>query len=392
MDFDRIIAPLGTDKFLREHWNRSFARLQGPAGRFADLFGWAELNQVLEQPRLTPPRILLYQDGQPIDPARYVTPPHLGTPRIDSGGLAVCLAQGATLILNDAQEVSRKLRDLMTAFQDVLHTDTYANLYAAWHAQKGFNLHWDPQDSIILQLSGKKRWKVWKPTRPFPLEDDLEKPAQPTGEPVWEGVLKDGDVLYIPRGWWHLVAPINEPSLHLTVSLTPPKGIDLLGWAVSKLRRHAEVRADLPALKGEAAQAGQLKVLRGLLDEALGDGAMAEFLAQWDSNIGHAPRINLPHAPYEQFAAIDDDSLVRLATLHKLPLQPFGEHYEFKAVGKLWTVPGLLAPALGALHNARTARVGDLAARLDSDAAREDLRKSLGVLARSGVVLVEKPR
>src|ERR1700710_581735 len=98
LDFDSVIAPLGRDKFLRDHWNKSFVRMQGPATRFSGLFGWEDLNAVLEQHRLTPPRVMLYKDGQPLDPSRYVTPPQLGTPRLDSGGLAVCVAEGATLI------------------------------------------------------------------------------------------------------------------------------------------------------------------------------------------------------------------------------------------------------------------------------------------------------
>lgn len=390
MEFDQVIAPLSRDKFVRDHWNKAFARMQGPAERFQALFGWDELNAVLEQHRLTPPRLALYKDGQPVDPARYVTPPHMGTPRIDSGGLAVCVAEGATLILNDAQEISPRLRALMQQFQGALHTDTFANLYAAWHSQKAFDMHWDPQDSIILQLSGKKRWKVYKPTRLHPLEDDIEKPAPPTGEPVWEGVMKEGDAIYIPRGWWHVVFPLNEPSLHLTVSLTPPKGIDFLGWAVSKLRRETQVRADLPALKGPEVKAAQLQALKNLMDNALNEAAMDEFLGQWDSNIGHAPHINLPHAPYEQFAAIDDDSRVRLATLHRLPLAPFNGAFEFKAVGKLWTVPAALVPALGQLKNSAAHSVAELSSALAGDAEKADLKKSLAVLARSGVVLVEK--
>ena len=390
MDFDSIIAPLGRDRFLREHWNVSFARMQGPAGRFAGLFSWDELNAVLAEHRLTPPRLNLYKDGQALDPSRFITPPRLGTPRVDSGGLAVALAEGATLILNDVQEVSPGLRALMQSFQDALHTDTFANLYAAWHAQKAFDLHWDPQDSIILQVSGKKRWKVYKPTRPHPLEDDIEKPAPPATEPVWEGVLKDGDALYIPRGWWHVVHPLNEPSLHLTVSLTPPKGIDLLGWAVSKLRREAVVRADLPALKDESARKARMRELRDAIAGMLTDEALDDFLRQWDGNIGHAPHVDLLRAPYEQFSAIADDSMVRLATLHSLALQPYGGNFEFRAVGRLWTVPGALAPALSQLHNARATSVADLSSRLAGDAERQDLRKSLAVLARAGVVLVER--
>ena len=40
--------------------------------------------------------------------------------------------------------------------------------------------------------------------------------------------------------------PLNEPSLHLTISLTPPTAMDYLVWVVSRLRQHAEMRASLP--------------------------------------------------------------------------------------------------------------------------------------------------
>src|SRR5271154_1784957 len=105
LDFDSVIAPMRRADFLREHWDKSFLRIAGTPGRFAGLLGWDELDAVLEQHRLTPPRLKLYQDGQAIDPQRYLTAAMFGVPRLDAGGLAACLAQGATLILDDAQEV-----------------------------------------------------------------------------------------------------------------------------------------------------------------------------------------------------------------------------------------------------------------------------------------------
>ena len=182
---------------------------------------------MLQQHRLTPPRLKLYKDGQPLDPSQYLTPAMFGVPRVDAGRLVLSLAQGASLILDDVQEMAPHVRDVMGAFQDALQTDAFANLYAGWHNNKAFSRHWDPQEAIVLQLAGRKRWRVFHPTRPNPLQNDDAPP--PTVPPVWEGTLNDGDVLYIPRGWWHEAFPLGEPSLHLTVSLTPPTALDYLG-------------------------------------------------------------------------------------------------------------------------------------------------------------------
>ncbi|HWM62151.1 MAG TPA: cupin domain-containing protein, partial [Rhizomicrobium sp.] len=301
--------------------------------------------------------------------------------------LALCLAQGASLILDDAQELAPRVQELMQSFQDVLHTDTFTNLYAGWHSQKAFDLHWDPQEAIVLQLSGKKRWKVYRPTRLHPLKNDVELPQQPAGEPVWEGIMADGDVLYIPRGWWHVAFPLGEPSLHLTVSLTPPTGMDYLGWAVSKLRHYAQVRASLSP--DSAAQSADhiSRLLAGLVNEQ----SVSNFLGEWDANIRPSPHIRLPNAPYEQLSVVTDDSRIRLASLHHLFFSAQGENFEFIAGGRLWTVPKSLQPALAKLHNAHAFTVAELAGGLAGPSAKADLFKSLTVLAGAGVILIEKP-
>lgn len=390
MGFDQIVAPLGTDTFLRDYWLKNFVHIPGKAGRFTDLVTWAELNAILEQHRLMPPRLKLFKDGQAIDPAHYLTPVMFGVPRLDAGGLAVCLAQGASLILDDAQELAPRVQELMQSFQDALHTDTFTNLYAGWHSQKAFDMHWDPQEAIVLQLSGKKRWKVYRPTRLHPLKNDVELPQQPVGEPVWEGIMADGDVLYIPRGWWHVAFPLNEPSLHLTVSLTPPTGMDYLGWAISKLRRHAEARAGLPPDSSEAGRTEIADSILGQLAGLLNGQSVSDFLREWDANIRPSPHIRLPNAPYEQLSVVTDDCRIRLASLHRLAFSAQGENFEFIAGGRLWTVPQSLQPALARLHNARAFTVAELTSALSNPSAKADLFKSLNVLASAGVILVEK--
>ena len=388
LDFDQVMAPLGAAVFLRDYWLKQFVHIPGKAGRFTPLLRWDELNAILEQHRLTPPRLKLYRDGQPLDPSLYLTPAMFGVPRLDAGRLAIALAQGASLILDDAQEVAPRVRDLMGVFQDALHTDAFANLYAGWHSQKAFSGHWDPQEAVVLQLAGRKRWRVWRPTRLHPLQNDSEQPEPPTVAPAWEGVLNDGDVLYIPRGWWHDAFPLNEPSLHLTVSLTPPTALDYLGWVMSRLRDHAELRASLPP--AGAGRADMTDKVSALVTEALRTAPLAEFQRQWEANIRPSPHIDLPAAPYEQLAPLSETSRVRLASLHRLAFSPLGENFEFAAAGRLWTVPAALQPALAQLHNNREFTVGELAAALPRPAAKGDLLKSLGVLAQAGVVLARQ--
>ena len=57
---------------------------------------------------------------------------------------------------------------------------------------------------------------------------------------------KTADLLYIPRGWWHVATPLDEPTLHLTVGVNNPNGADFLAWYVDRLKTSEDVRRDLP--------------------------------------------------------------------------------------------------------------------------------------------------
>lgn len=390
MNFDEVIAPLSRQDFLSDHWGKSFTHMKGTAGRFTGLLTWDDLNAILERHRLSPPRFKLAQDGRSLDPGRYLSPGLGGTPRLDSGKFAACLAGGATLILDAVEELAPRVRDLSDSFREVLRSGNYVNLYAGWHSQNGFDLHWDSQDTVILQLAGRKRWQVYKPTRLHPLQEDIEAPPRPTGSPVWDGLLEDGEALYIPRGWWHMAYPVNEPSLHLTFATIPPNGMDLLRWMVAKLPRHEMVRQDLPALDNAAGQKAHLETLRGLLAEAMDDDLIAAFRREWEADSFPRPHIDLPGAPYAQLGPIDDGSTIRLTAGHRLAFIAAGTNVEFKANGKLYVLPADLVPALELLRDTRAVPVADLTARLSGDTAIANLKKSLAVLARAGILLVEK--
>ena len=102
-------------------------------------------------------------------------------------------------------------------------------------------------------------------TRPFPLARDVETARKPEGVPLWEGTLEDGDLLYIPRGWWHVALPLNEPTLHLTVGIHNRTGLDLLGWLKERLREREDFRRDLPRFATRAEQAAHIESLRDQL-------------------------------------------------------------------------------------------------------------------------------
>src|SRR5262249_50417299 len=87
---------------------------------------------------------------------------------------------------------------------------------------RGLDLHRDKEQVFVLQLDGRKRWLLYG----FSLEgidaSALTTSAALPGGAVLDEILTPGDLLYIPRGCYHLAVPLNEPPLHATVSVKDP--------------------------------------------------------------------------------------------------------------------------------------------------------------------------
>jgi ribosomal protein L16 Arg81 hydroxylase len=389
MEFDQVIAPLTLDAFLTSHWEKSWLHLPGTADRFAGLLSWDDLNAILENTRMAPPHIRLSRDGITIEPERYVhTPPGAGNvPRVDPGRLVALLAEGATLVLYGLENVAPNVRALSDSFREALRARNHVNLYASWRSQNGLDLHWDAHEVMVLQLHGRKRWQIFGPTQDYPL--NAAAPPKPTGAAVWDGLLNAGDVLYLPRGWWHVAHPVNEPSMHLTLGIAPMHGLNLLNWMARRLRDNAHLRRNLPLLQGEATRKAHMVQLRAIVAEVLGDTAIDDFLRDAGEHIHGRPPIRLPQAPYDQAAPLRDESLIRLASSPRLSLTVQSDRVTFNAYDKSYSVPAMVKPALAQLSDSHPIPLAELCAAVGGGIAADSLKQGLAMLAHAGIVLVE---
>lgn len=97
---------------------------------------------------------------------------------------------------------------------------------------------------MAIQLIGRKRWKVYKPTFEFPLSGQTSKnhKHECCGEPVFDDILEAGDLLYLPRGWWHNALPIGE-TFHVAIGVHSATVMDYVQWLCqTTLRNHVELR------------------------------------------------------------------------------------------------------------------------------------------------------
>ena len=305
--FDDLVRPLTAREFLDTRHGRRPVLFRGRSARFASLCTWDDLNALLSSP-VCRTRMQLWRDGKQISDKLCTTPPFgpgwrnepANTDQLDDGRLNVLLRDGASVVLRGIQAFHPRSRPVADALESALGSYANINLYASWMPTRGFAAHWDDHDVFILQVAGRKRWQLYGETRRFPLIRDAEPNPRP-GEAVWSEVIDAGDVLYIPRGWWHDARVAGNDgaagvgSLHFTCSVRPLTGLDFLSWLSGRLARHEAFRRDLPHPADGAGEDHYAALGQLVLGELRGDVGR-RFRDHLRSTWSEPPRTNLgPH-------------------------------------------------------------------------------------------------
>ncbi|MBX9753060.1 MAG: cupin domain-containing protein [Roseococcus sp.] len=187
--------------------------------RFAGLLSVAALDAHLRTDGARSPRIAMADEarnGSAGVPEEEFTLPD---GRVDLPRLLQLFDAGASLVVSQFHETHPPLAAFCRGLERLFLHAVQSNIYLTPPAAQGFRTHFDTHDVLVLQVEGRKRWRVW----------DGERLTRPTRRTPWPGnmlpegeahvvVLEPGDALYIPRGVMHDAA--TEPgslSLHATI-------------------------------------------------------------------------------------------------------------------------------------------------------------------------------
>lgn len=129
---------------------------------------------------------------------------------------------GCSVRLLNPQTYIPRLHLLNATMQEYFNSFVGANAYLTPPDSQGFAPHYDDIEAFIMQIEGKKHWKVYKPLSEeevLPRVSSRNFDESEIGKPVLEVTLQPGDLLYFPRGYIHQgVTVAGEHSLHVTVS------------------------------------------------------------------------------------------------------------------------------------------------------------------------------
>ncbi|XP_054474739.1 ribosomal oxygenase 1 [Anoplopoma fimbria] len=216
--FQWLINPIPAKSFFRETWEKKPILVQRKnSGYYKGLFSTAEFDRILRQEDV--------QYGVNLDVTSYTkgrrethNPPGRALPFT----VWDFYRSGCSLRMLNPQSFSSTVWNVLSIFQEQFGSMAGANVYLTPPGTQGFAPHYDDIEAFVVQLEGKKHWRVYNPRTEdevLPVLSSTNFNQKDIGKPILEVVLEAGDLLYFPRGFIHQGDCLPDAhSLHITIS------------------------------------------------------------------------------------------------------------------------------------------------------------------------------
>ncbi|XP_044254065.1 ribosomal oxygenase 1 [Tribolium madens] len=247
--FEWIIEPLDPETFFKTYWEQEALHIKrGNKTHYSHILNSSSLDKILRNNGLFFTRnvdVVAYENG--------VKQVFNQEGRASPSALWDFYSNGCSIRVLNPQTYSRKVHLLLATLQEYFGTMVGANVYLTPPGSQGFAPHYDDIEAFVIQLEGRKHWKLYQPKD----EDVLARFSSPNfkreelGEPFMELTLNAGELLYFPRGTIHEGCTDEDShSLHITVSVYQQTSyVDLLEHILPKALKKAAV-SDVEFRKG----------------------------------------------------------------------------------------------------------------------------------------------
>jgi bifunctional lysine-specific demethylase and histidyl-hydroxylase NO66 len=390
------------DDFARRYWGRTFlhssAAEQTAAGGlpgFADLLSPDDVDELLSRRGLRTPFLRVARDGTVVPVREFTGPGGAGAEIADQVIDEKVLdryAEGATVVLQGLHRLWPPLIDFAGALSTELAAPVGVNAYATPAGGRGFATHYDAHDVFVLQVAGRKRWRIHEPVLPDPLERQAagERAVEVDSPAVLDVVLAAGDSLYLPRGWLHSAVALGEASLHLTVGVRAMNRYSLVEALLDLAAEETALRSGFP-LGLDVTDPDQLapqleatvETLRNWLPRVDADSLSERLrVPAWKAT---RPAPIRPLAQTEAMADLDAEMVLAPRRGLRWRISTAGDDTVIlHLVDRTITIPARCEPALRALLAGPSIRAGDMPQLSPGDQltfARRMLREAVVVPA-----------
>lgn len=274
MDFAEFLAPMPVETFIADHYGKRPVQIRGESPR-AGLLSMKRLEELFAiRPHWTGDNLKLILNSRPILGEHFLEHPQTGRAarRADPAKIELFLRMGASLVGDHIEDIDAGVRDAAAMLSEQFAGTAGANVYCSFKGIRAFNSHCDLHEVFAVQLEGEKVWQIYENRADSPVETIQGPNAQAIidqakGRVMMTVQMQPGDLLYIPRGYFHDALADTAASLHLTFGIAPLNGRYIFKLLEEMATRDARFRAYLPDGRSDAAA---LRSHLGELGDALG--------------------------------------------------------------------------------------------------------------------------
>lgn len=249
----------------------SLWRGTGP-DRLTSLLTWDALDAVLSGGRFPVKSLRVTRQG-----AGLPEPFFLKQGRPDPVRIRQLLEQGASVVFTPLDGHVPALDALVARIKSGTLDHVSVGAIVTTGPGGAFDLHFDNQDLLIVQLEGSKRWLLHPVPVPNPVRGMPRPPAPPGSDAMIDYTLEAGDLLLVPAGYWHHCENGPGRSLHLVVFFVPPS----LARAATRLRQRllADPLARAPLTRGhQSVDVPDEAVIRARLIDEIARMSLADLI------------------------------------------------------------------------------------------------------------------
>jgi len=231
MDFAEFIAPMTVQTFMSDYFGSRPVHIHGEAVR-AGMLSTARLEQLLAVlPHWTEDNLKLILNSRPVLGEHFLEKASVSGARrrADPAKVQLFLRIGASLVGDHIEDIDPMVRQAAAMLSDQFAATAGANVYYSFPGIRAFNSHCDLHEVFAVQLEGEKVWQIYENRADAPVEALQGENAQAMidqakGKIMMTVHMRPGDLLYIPRGYFHDALADSSPSLHLTFGVRPLDG------------------------------------------------------------------------------------------------------------------------------------------------------------------------
>lgn len=245
LSMDWLLAPVTKEDFFANYYERKYLHIpRADHSYHSSLLSIEAVDELLYSQVVRFPSVRMTNSKEEVPPEKYV----MGD-RILPAQVIKYFSEGSTLILSGLHDHIASLGRLCSFLTRTMGHKFQTNIYITPKGSQGFNVHYDTHDVFVLQVKGRKKWRLYA-ENPIELPSKLqefEKGKYTHGPLVEELILEEGDLLYIPRGIMHDADTLDEMSMHITTGMLGFTWTDLLIEGILDLsKKDPELRKYIP--------------------------------------------------------------------------------------------------------------------------------------------------